>query len=127
MAHPALLLANENIPAPLVRLLQTNGFDVQAVAELMPMASDRAVLFYAHQHGRSILTFDRDYGELVFARAVQPPPAIIYLRQGPQTMAEFARVITQLLTGDAQQWLGHLVVVGGRGVRRRPLPQPVQI
>jgi len=41
-------------------------------------------------------------------------------------MAEFARVITQLLTDDLQQWRGHLVVVGGRGVRRRPLPQPAE-
>lgn len=123
-ARPALL-ANENIPAALVRLLQPGGFDVQAVAELMPMASDRAVLAHTRQHSRSILTFDRDYGELVFARAAPPPPAIIYLRQGPQAVDEYARVITELLFGDSQYWLGHLVVVRGRGVRRRPLPQPI--
>ena len=123
MESPALL-ANENVPAPLVRLLQSRGLAVHAVADLMPMASDRAVLEHAHRHGLWVLTFDRDYGELVFARAVPAPPAIIYLRQGPQPMAELAQSVAQLLADDAPQLVGHLVVVGGRGVRRRPLPQP---
>ncbi len=123
MDSPALL-ANENVPAPLVRLLQSRGLTVHAVANIMPMASDRAVLEHAHRHGLWVLTFDRDYGELVFARAVPAPPAIIFLRQGPQPMAELAQSVAQLLADDAPQLLGHLVVVGGRGVRRRPLPQP---
>ncbi len=119
------LLANENVPAPLLSLLRASDLTVHAVSELMPMASDRAVLHYAHQQGLWVLTFDRDYGELVFARAVPAPPAIIYLRQGPQPMSSFARSVVQLLTDDAPHLLGHLVVVGGRGVRRRPLPLAV--
>ncbi len=79
MQLPALL-ANENVPAPLTTQLRASGLTVSAVAELMPGASDRAVLQHAHQQGLWVLTFDRDYGELVFARAVPPPPAIIYLR-----------------------------------------------
>lgn len=62
------LLANENWPQPSLRALQAAGFDVQAVAELMPRASDLKVLQHAAQTGRWVLTFDRDYGELVFAR-----------------------------------------------------------
>jgi len=42
-----------------------------------------------HHHGLWVLTFDRGYGELVFARAVPAPPAIVFLRQGPQAVAEF--------------------------------------
>ena len=41
MDSPALL-ANENVPAPLVPLLQSRGLTVHAVADIMPMASDRA-------------------------------------------------------------------------------------
>jgi len=122
MDRPALL-ANENVPAPLVRQLREHGLTVHAVRDLMPMASDRAVLRHAHDHGLWVLTFDRDYGELVFARAVPAPPAIVFLRQGPQPMAEFAQTVVKLLDADADQLLGHLVVVSGRGVRRRPLPQ----
>ena len=116
------LLANENVPPSLVRLLRDRGLVVHAVSDLMPAASDRAVLHHAHQEGLWILTFDRDYGELVFARKAPAPPAIIYLRQGPQAMTAFAQTVATLLAHDAASLLGHLVVVNGRSVRRRALP-----
>jgi len=123
MAHPEFL-ANENVPAPLVRLLRDQGLVVHAVGELMSSASDRSVLQHAHVNGLWLLTFDRDYGELVFAREAPPPPAIVYLRQGPQPMASFVATVLTLLA-DAELLKGHLVVVDGRRVRRRPLPPPL--
>lgn len=120
MQAPAWL-ANENVPDPLLRLLRDQGLDVQAVSDWMPSASDMAVLRHAHEQGRWLLTFDRDYGELVFARAAPAPPAIVYLRQGPQTMASYAQMIVQLLN-DPEPLRGNLVVVDGRRVRRRALP-----
>ncbi len=113
--------ANENVPAPLLRLLREQGLTVHAVGELMPSASDRKVLQHAHDKNLWLLTFDRDYGELVFAREAPPPPAIVYLRQGPQPMKAFAATVLTLLT-DAALLKGHLVVVDGRRIRRRPLP-----
>jgi predicted nuclease of predicted toxin-antitoxin system len=116
-----LLLANENWPRPALLALRAAGVDVQAVVEEMPCASDAAVLRHAAAQGRWLLTFDRDYGELVFARAVPPPPAIVYLRQGVYAPDWPARVVLGLLT--RADWVaGHLVVVSGRALRRRPLP-----
>jgi predicted nuclease of predicted toxin-antitoxin system len=120
MAHPEFL-ANENVPAPLVRLLRQRGLVVHAVGELMSSASDRIVLQHAHAHGLWLLTFDRDYGELVFARKAPAPPAIVYLRQGPQPLESFAAAVLALLT-NTDRLKGHLVVVDGRRVRQRPLP-----
>ncbi|MGE0373383.1 MAG: DUF5615 family PIN-like protein [Gammaproteobacteria bacterium] len=115
------LLANENWPHPALLALRVAGMDVQSVAERMPRASDTAVLLYAATERRWVLTFDRDYGELVFARAVAPPPAIIYLRQGAYAPEWPARVVLDLL--QKKDWVtGHLVVVTGRALRRRPLP-----
>lgn len=74
MPYPALL-ANENVPAPLVTMLRAQGLKVQAVGEFMASASDRRVLQHAHEQGLWLLTFDRDYGELVFAREAPPHPA----------------------------------------------------
>lgn len=116
-------LANENVPAPLLRLLREQGLVVHAVGELMSRASDSAVLKYAHDNSLWLLTFDRDYGELVFAREAPPPPAILYLRQDPHPMATLAATVLALLT-DAEVLQGHLVVVDGRRIRRRPLPSP---
>lgn len=60
------LLANENFPGPAIRLLRERGIDVVWVAERMPAATDAEVLACARAEGRWLLTFDRDYGELVF-------------------------------------------------------------
>lgn len=116
------LLANENWRRPALLALRAAGADVQAVVETMPRASDADVLRHAAAEGRWILTFDRDYGELVFARQVPPPPAIVYLRQGAYDPAWPAEAVLSLLQREAFV-SGHLVVVNGRSVRRRPLPR----
>jgi len=115
------LLANENWPRPALLALRDAGLDVEAVAETMPGARDADVLRRAAHAARWLLTFDRDYGELVFARLVPPPPAIVYLRQGSYAPTWPADVVRALL--PRADWVsGHLVVVNGRTLRRRPLP-----
>jgi predicted nuclease of predicted toxin-antitoxin system len=114
------MLANENWPRPSLLRLRDAGLDVASVSELMPRASDTEVLRRAAAEGRWVLTFDRDYGELVFARAVPPPPAIVYLRQGAYAPTWPADAVLGLLA-QADWVAGHLVVVQDRSLRRRPL------
>ena len=71
------LLANENFPRPALLALRAAGVDVESVGERMPSASDADVLAYAAANGLWLVTFDRDYGELVFARRAPAPPAIL--------------------------------------------------
>jgi hypothetical protein len=118
VSRPALL-ANENVPLPAIQVLRNAGVRVVSVSESMPRASDKAVLAHAVQH--ALWIFDRDYGELVFARAAAPPPAILYVRQGPRPAVDFGQDILALLD-DPTFGLGHLVVVSGRRLRRRALP-----
>lgn len=115
------VLANENFPRPSVLALRALGVDVESVAESMPGATDRVVLKHAVGTGRWLLTFDRDYGELVFLRAVPPPPAIVFLRQGPYPPGWAGQAVYALLQRPDFAF-GHLVVISGRTVRRRPLP-----
>lgn len=119
------LLANENWPRPALLAMRAAGLDVQSVAERSPGVSDAEVLRIAAAEQRWLLTFDRDYGELVFARAVPPPPAIVYLRQGAYALDWPARIVFDLL--PRADWVtGHLLVVAGRTLRRRPLPTAVR-
>jgi predicted nuclease of predicted toxin-antitoxin system len=115
------LLANENWPRPSLLALRAAGHDVESVSEAMPAASDLHVLQHAAQAGRWVLTFDRDYGELVFARRAPPPPAIVYLRQG-RFAPDWPALAVQDLLLRADWVHGHLVVVDGRSLRRRVLP-----
>jgi predicted nuclease of predicted toxin-antitoxin system len=61
-------LANENFPGTAVTALIAAGHDVMWVRNAAPGMSDPDVLAWAARDERTILTFDKDFGEL--ARAV---------------------------------------------------------
>lgn len=92
-----------------------------AIIETMPAASDETVLAMAREQARWLVTFDRDYGELVFSRQLIPPPAIIYLRQEPYPPIRPAAILLDLIA-DPASVEGYFVVVGEQTARRRPLP-----
>ncbi len=117
----ARLLVNENFPVPALRMLRERGLDVMAIIETMPAASDEAVLAVAREQGRWLVTFDRDYGELVFSRQLPSPPAIVYLRQEPYPPIRPAAILLDLVADPASAE-GYFVVVGAQTVRRRRLP-----
>jgi predicted nuclease of predicted toxin-antitoxin system len=113
-------LANENFPYPSTLLLRQAGHDVICIAELFPSWKDRQVLEYAVREARIILTFDRDYGEMLFRFQLTPPPAVVYFRQkgsGPeaagQRLSEYLRVGRELT--------GFFTVLDEEGVRQRHL------
>jgi predicted nuclease of predicted toxin-antitoxin system len=115
------LLANENFPRPALLALRAAGVSVEAVVERMPAASDAAVLAYTASNGLWLVTFDRDYGELVFASKAPPPPAIVFLRQGVFAPAWPAEAVLAMMA-KPEFVVGHLVVVSGTSIRRRALP-----
>jgi len=118
------LLANENFPVPAIRKLRANGVDVVAVGEIMPAASDLDVLAFARREGRWIITFDRDYGDLVFRQGLPPPPAILYFRQEAYPPDRPADLVLAMLS-EPQLAQGFLVVLSERGVRRKPFSDAV--
>lgn len=73
-------LADENFPQPSIHLPRTAGFDVVAVREDALGIADTEVVKLTTQTHRTILTFDRDYGELVYRYNLRPPTGIIYFR-----------------------------------------------
>ena len=112
------LLANENFPAPAIRRLRAEGVDVLSVAELMPASSDVEVLAFARQEGRWIVTFDRDYGDMVIRHRMPPPPAILYLRQEAYPPEKSAELVLAMMALH-ERVEGCLVVVTARNARYR--------
>lgn len=112
------LLANENFPAPAIRKLRAAGVDVVAVSEVMPSVSDKEVLEFARREQRWIVTFDRDYGDLIFREGLRPPPAILYFRQEPYPPERPAELTLAMLS-DPQQAQGCMVVISERSIRRK--------
>ena len=93
-----LFLADENFSYPSVHILRAAGLDVLAVQEEAPSIADTAVISLAIQTNRVILTFDRDYGELVYRYNYRPPAGVIYFRwesYRPEEPGEFVLALLQ--------------------------------
>lgn len=61
-------MADESCAGPVIRALRAAGHDVLAIAESATGANDEAVVARAFGEGRVLITEDRDFGELVYAR-----------------------------------------------------------
>ena len=115
----ARLLLDENIPRGIVPALLAAGHDVVTIADAAPGASDRAVLALARTQSRALLSFDADFGDLLFRHAEPAPPALLLFRLHPIVLDELRDLALAALSGD---FIGQFVVVSREGLRSRPLP-----
>jgi predicted nuclease of predicted toxin-antitoxin system len=116
-----LFLANENVPGAAVRALREAGHDVDWVREDSRGAKDLVVLARSAREGRLLLTFDKDFGDLVFHEGADASPGVIVVRAilAPEALAQ---LLLQTL-GGRSDWAGHFSVVTANRVRMRPLPR----
>jgi predicted nuclease of predicted toxin-antitoxin system len=116
------LLANENVPLSSVRMLRAAGHDTAAVAEDLPGSTDSQVLARASAEGRIIVTFDRDYGALIYRLGLTPPAGVIYLWFQPVAAEEPAQRLLALFDVPGRQLDGMFTVLEAEHLRQRPLP-----
>jgi len=79
-------LANENFPFPSIKILREKGFEVISISETLSGISDEEILRKASLENLIILTFDRDYGELIFKYQKENLPAVVYFRTKGQKL-----------------------------------------
>ncbi len=116
-------LANENFMAAGVRLLRVAGLDVIFVAEDAPSIKDWQVMEIAIDTQRTILTHDRDYGELVFKYGYRPKEGVIYFRMTDYLPEEPAQFLLELLAQPNFQFEGmHTVIDNDGSIRQRRIP-----
>ena len=118
-------LANENIPVNSITCLRAAGYDVKAIIEKRQGASDSDVLKLAYIERRVILTFDRDYGELIFKHKSTPPMGLIYFRFTPLTPEEPAELLLRLLLAKQINFLRKFTVIETEKIRQRPLKRSI--
>lgn len=112
-------LANENFPLPSIRALRENGFEVFSIVELSPGITDEEVLKLASNESLSILTFDRDYGELIFSRKLTPPPSLFYFRFEPDSSIEPFEILKKVLAELENNTNNFFIVVDRISIRKR--------
>ncbi|MGL5807608.1 MAG: DUF5615 family PIN-like protein [Xenococcaceae cyanobacterium] len=99
--------------------LTDNGHDVVLVAQIgLSQATDEKILITAQQQNRLLVTRDRDYGNLVFVKAIGT--GVIYLRILPTTVNAIHNELVRVLqTYSEQELIGAFVVVEADGHRFR--------
>ena len=117
-------LANENFPLVSIRLLRMAGYKVESVVENSPGIKDSEVLKFAEDNNLVILTFDKDYGELIYRHRLIPPAGIVYFRFSPSTPEEPAGILLNIIKKTKAVLSGRFTVVEREGMRQRKLPNP---
>ena len=113
------LLANENFPIASVRFLQKKGYNIRAIGVDNPSVKDNEVMMMAIAEDRIILTFDRDYGELIFKHNYRPEAGVIYLRLDEYDSYEPGKIVDRLLSETDFNTTRKLTVVGEDTIRQR--------
>jgi predicted nuclease of predicted toxin-antitoxin system len=90
-------LADENIPIKAVETLKQKNIDITLVQEISHGLSDLDVLRLANRQGRIIITFDADFGKLVF-KEKRKAKGIVLLRFIPKSPQQTAKRIEQITT-----------------------------
>lgn len=115
-------IANENIPLPSIKLLREKSYCIFSVSEESAGISDSKVLEIASAQNLILLTFDRDYSELIFMKKEYAVQAAIYLRFKPFYPIETGEILIEFIKQYKDELPGYFWVIERNMVRRRELP-----
>lgn len=113
-------LANENIPLLVVKSLADEGFDITSATLACQGAPDEQVLELATMENRIVLTFDKDYGYLVFRKQQPAPAGVVFLRFPPRSVEYIHDRLSRILAGGLPL-SGRFTVASESRVRSIPL------
>jgi predicted nuclease of predicted toxin-antitoxin system len=112
-------LANENFPRPSTLILRENGYTVNSIQEDFPSISDEEVIRIALESNLIILTFDSDYGEIIFKYSKENPPSVVFFRE-KGIKPEFAALsLINLLTNTDIILTEAFTVIEEKNIRQR--------
>src|SRR5512135_685987 len=95
------------------------GFDVATVIDATPGVADEDVLALAARNGQIVVSFDKDFGRLVFVEHLIPA-GVILLRFPPRDPELIASTLMKVLRSEIVL-VGRFTVVTEERVRSVPL------
>jgi len=103
-------LADESCDFAVVRSLRSAGYDVVAVTESFPSATDKEVIGLAVEEDRILITEDRDFGEWVFAHKEQMR-GVLYIRFPGHARSRLAETVVLFIEKHARALVGNFTVL----------------
>jgi predicted nuclease of predicted toxin-antitoxin system len=114
-------VVDENFPLPATLALRATGYIVHSVAEQIAGATDVQVLAWARQLNAGLLSFDLDFGELIFRHDAPAPACVVVFREAQFRPAEPAQWLQTILSEPTSVG-GQFVIWTRQRMRMRALP-----
>ncbi len=114
-------LADENIPLLIIKGLRVEGYAIESIPLSMCGMLDKKVMKYAFEKDLVIITFDKDFGQLVFKEGLESK-GIVLLRFPPTSPAKVKAFIREILEDKEFNPIGKFTVVHETHMRIVELP-----
>jgi predicted nuclease of predicted toxin-antitoxin system len=114
------VFVDENVHRRVVIGLRDLGFAVEWLLETMPSADDSVILERPDIGSAVLVTYDRDFGELIYKHGMPHPRAVIYSRLDRPKADKALDRICAVLNNEGLE--GQFVVITENDERWRPLP-----
>jgi predicted nuclease of predicted toxin-antitoxin system len=111
-------LVDESTGHLVARYLLEAGHDAIAVATVLPQASDKAILAYAVQEDRIVITNDKDFGDLIFLAHLEHRGVILLRSEDHRPTARWRMLDDAILRYGARLG-GAFTVITNEGIRIR--------
>ncbi len=85
----------------------------------MPGISDKAVMELAQLESRTILAFDKDYGELIFKYGMPSPTTVIFFRHKGLQPDFAGAFLLKLLQDTSISLINNFTVIEEENIRQR--------
>lgn len=112
------ILADENVEREFIEALRKADFDVLSVRESYTGAADDEILQIAVDEQAVIMTYDTDFGELVF-RFDLPSHGVILLRVHGLSLAEKTQLMIRVIREHGAEIENAFTVISENSVRIR--------
>ncbi len=113
------LLVDENFPMASIDLLRSKNYDIVSVLRSYSGISDVEVIQLANQEQRLILTFDKDFGFLIFRDGLIPAKGVFYFRLEEFYPSQPGEMILELLMRDGFDPTGSITVIDKSFIRQK--------
>src|ERR671914_749032 len=103
-------LADESCDFAVVLALRSADHDVVAIAEVSPREEDPFVMDRAVKDRRILVTEDKDFGQLVYAR-LQKTGGVIFIRFPARARRSLPAAVVELVRRRGESLIGNFTVV----------------
>ncbi len=112
------LLADEGVESAIVKILRTQGHDVQYIAEFAAGSDDIDILALSAEGNRVLITLDKDFGELVFKLKLNHVGVVLLRLHGFHPEAK-ANIVSEVFLKHQEELVGAFTVISPGFVKIR--------